>query len=216
MELIMGRPSGDVKHKTGAPECAVSLIGARKTPARHVIDTGGGEGYDSNADMHLEVPCHEGAIMLSPAIIEELQRIVGPDNLLTAAEEKLVYECDGLTMFKAMPEVVVFPTSTPQLAEVVRLADDPHDGPRLRSGELRFRLAQPVSGAVAPAPAPAPTEHRVEKGPVTERHVRDAEAAGVRRLVLGPAAVLTPMARDRARGAGVEVVRESRQNGRQS
>jgi hypothetical protein len=39
--------------------------------------------------------------------------------------------------------------------------------------------------------------------------VRDAEAAGVRRLVLGRAAVLTPMARDRARGAGVEIVREN-------
>jgi glycolate oxidase len=60
--------------------------------------------------------------MLKPAIIEELQRIVGPANLLTAPEEKLVYECDGLTMFKAMPEVVVFPTTTLQLAQVVCLA----------------------------------------------------------------------------------------------
>jgi glycolate oxidase len=60
--------------------------------------------------------------MLKPTIIEELQRLVDPANLLAAPEEKLVYECDGLTMFKATPEVVVFPTSTPQLAEVVRLA----------------------------------------------------------------------------------------------
>ncbi len=96
------------------------------------------------------------------------------------------------------------------VAEVVRLADDPHDGPRLRSGELRFRLT--TSASVPPAPPPATSaapERRVEKGPVTERHVRDAEAAGVRRLVLGRAAVLTPMARDRARGAGVEIVREN-------
>lgn len=60
--------------------------------------------------------------MLKPAVIEALQRIVGPVNLLTGPEDKLVYECDGLTMFKATPEAVVFPTSTSQLAEIVRLA----------------------------------------------------------------------------------------------
>src|SRR5215813_6272900 len=62
--------------------------------------------------------------MLTPAIIEALQHLVGTANVLTKPEEKLVYECDGLTMFKATPEVVVFPTSTPQLAEVIRLAND--------------------------------------------------------------------------------------------
>ena len=106
------------------------------------------------------------------------------------------------------------------VAEVVRLADDPHEGPRLRSGELRFRLAQSPSGTSHPSRADhaLPSDHgaperRVERGPVTERHVRDAEGAGVRRLVLGPGAVLTPMARDRARTAGVEIVRE---NGRRT
>ena len=47
--------------------------------------------------------------MLKPDIIEALQHLVGTPNVLTEPEEKLVYECDGLTMFKAMPEVVVFP-----------------------------------------------------------------------------------------------------------
>jgi len=61
--------------------------------------------------------------MLKLAIIEALQHLVGTGNLLTNPEEKLVYECDGLTMFKAVPEVVVFPTSTSQVAEVVRLAN---------------------------------------------------------------------------------------------
>ncbi len=61
--------------------------------------------------------------MLKPAILEALQCLVGNTNLLTKAEEKLVYECDGLTMFKAIPEAVVFPTSTSQVAEVVRLAN---------------------------------------------------------------------------------------------
>src|SRR5215475_7340210 len=63
-----------------------------------------------------------GAMMLKPDMIEALQGLVGTANVLTMPEEKLVYECDGLTMFKAMPEVVVFPTSTRQVAEVVDLA----------------------------------------------------------------------------------------------
>src|SRR5687767_13500707 len=97
-----------------------------KVPLDGSIDTGGGDGYDNGTRACWYVVCHTGVIMLKPAIIEELQRLVGPANLLTAPEEKLVYECDGLTMFKATPEVVVFPTSTPQLAEVVHLAHREH------------------------------------------------------------------------------------------
>ena len=48
---------------------------------------------------------------------------------------------------------------------------------------------------------------RIERGAVTERVVRDAARAG-ERLVLGPGAVLTPLARDRARSSGVEIERE--------
>src|SRR5918999_798553 len=93
-----------------------------KVPPDTSIDSGGGDGYDSGTRVCLYVACHSGVIMLKPTVIEELQRLVGPANLLTAAEEKLVYECDGLTMFKATPEVVVFPTSTSQLAELLCLA----------------------------------------------------------------------------------------------
>jgi hypothetical protein len=102
------------------------------------------------------------------------------------------------------------------VAEILRIADDPDDGPRLRGGSLRYRLApgpvaaSPALPPVPPpgiAPAPARPEQRIERGPVTERHVRAAEVAGAR-LVVGAAAVLTPMARDRARSAGVEIVHE--------
>ena len=49
----------------------------------------------------------------------------------------------------------------------------------------------------------------LEKGAVTERHVREA-AEQRARLVLSPRAVLTPMARDRARSLGVEIEKERR------
>jgi hypothetical protein len=49
--------------------------------------------------------------------------------------------------------------------------------------------------------------HRIGKGAVTERAVQAAADAGVR-LVLGPRAVLTPLARDRARALGVPIEKE--------
>jgi len=57
-----------------------------------------------------------------------------------------------------------------------------------------------------PAPPGAPVR-RVESGAVTEALVKQAARAG-ERLVLGRGAVLTPLARDRARASGVEIVKE--------
>lgn len=64
--------------------------------------------------------------MVHTAVSEQLSGIVGSANVITAADERLVYECDGLTMFKALPDVVVFPTTTAQVAEIVRLANREH------------------------------------------------------------------------------------------
>jgi hypothetical protein len=65
---------------------------------------------------------------------------------------------------------------------------------------------RPPDPPQGPAPGNAPVR-RVERGAVTEALVRDAARAG-ERLVLGRAAVLTPLARDRARASGVEIVKE--------
>jgi hypothetical protein len=84
---------------------------------------------------------------------------------------------------------------------LLRLFENPKQRDALRAGRLRFRLAAAVGpGSVQPA-------HRVDKGAVTEAMVRQAARAGAR-LVLGRRAVLTPLARDRARAAGVEIERE--------
>jgi hypothetical protein len=89
---------------------------------------------------------------------------------------------------------------------LVRRLENPRDRMAIRSGKLRFRLgATPPAGGTAAASA-APVI-RVERGAVTERTVRDAARDGAR-LVLGRRAVLTPMARDRARSLGVEIEKE--------
>jgi glycolate oxidase len=54
---------------------------------------------------------------------EALRAIFGKDGLLTSPSDLLVYECDGYTIEKNKPDVVVFPTSTEQVVEVVKLCN---------------------------------------------------------------------------------------------
>jgi glycolate oxidase len=53
-------------------------------------------------------------------LTEKLRQIVGPDALLTTPSDLLVYECDGYTIEKNKPDVVVFPTTTEQVVAVVK------------------------------------------------------------------------------------------------
>jgi hypothetical protein len=122
------------------------------------------------------------------------------------------------------------------VAEVLRLAGDPQRRQDLLSGRLRFTLGdrsscggwapgmsrpfagqlpaggQPPGGGLPPgvgqfaAGVPAAVR-RIEKGAVTERAVIAAAKAG-NRLVLGPGAMLTPLAKDKARALGVPVEKE--------
>jgi hypothetical protein len=139
---------------------------------------------------------------------------------------------------KGLPvsETVNLFTDEDLAAFVARLLDlDPEAREDLRAGRKRFRLAVPShpqtpqapgvtqtaslsaasggSGAHGPNGLTAvngsagPPARRIERGAVTEKVVRDAARAG-ERLVLGPGAVLTPLARDRARASGVEISRE--------
>ena len=50
----------------------------------------------------------------------QLRRALGPDKLLVEPEQLRVYECDGLTGQRAIPELVVLPESTEEVQTVVR------------------------------------------------------------------------------------------------
>ena len=143
---------------------------------------------------------------------------------------------DVLPQGRPVVETVNLSTDEDLAAFVARLLDlDPEAREDLRAGRKRFRLAVPAypqtpqapsvtrpasvsaasggSGAHGPNGLTAvngsagPPARRIERGAVTEKVVRDAARAG-ERLVLGPGAVLTPLARDRARASGVEISRE--------
>ena len=88
------------------------------------------------------------------------------------------------------------------VTQVLNLAEDPDRAADLRAGRIRFRLAD-ESGTGAP-PGPQPID--VDRGAVTERLIQRA-AREQRPLRIGPRAVVTPLARDRARSRGVDIQR---------
>ena len=111
-------------------------------------------------------------------------------------------------------ETVNLSTDEDLASFVKRLLDlDPDQREELRSGRKRFRLATvALTPAAPPSPSPgagpgASPVRRIERGAVTEAMINQAARAG-ERLVLGRGAVLTPLARDRARARGVQIEKE--------
>jgi len=117
-------------------------------------------------------------------------------------------------------ETVNLSTDEDLAAFVKRLLDlDPEQREELRSGRKRFRLGTGQVTAATIAPVPAGPVHRteragesspvrrIERGAVTEAMINQAARQG-ERLLLGRGAVLTPLARDRARASGVPIEKE--------
>ncbi len=65
--------------------------------------------------------------------VKELRRRLGRRQVLSSASELLAYECDGFTIEKNVPDAVVFPESTKQVADVVKLANE-YDMPVVARG----------------------------------------------------------------------------------
>jgi glycolate oxidase len=59
--------------------------------------------------------------MIQAKLVEELKRIVGEENVLTSPEELLCYSYDS-TVLQHLPEVVVLPRTTEEVAATVALA----------------------------------------------------------------------------------------------
>jgi glycolate oxidase len=54
-------------------------------------------------------------------IVRELEKIVGPNAVIHTEEELRVYECDGATIIRALPDMVVLPATAHQVAEIVKV-----------------------------------------------------------------------------------------------
>src|SRR3989442_4060216 len=62
--------------------------------------------------------------MTRAALVSRLQRIVGPAYVLTRPEDVVVYEQDAFLVARALPDIVVLPGSTAEVAAVVRAAHE--------------------------------------------------------------------------------------------
>jgi hypothetical protein len=82
------------------------------------------------------------------------------------------------------------------IRKLLQLFENPKNRADLKAGRLSFRLAGTTT---------ANATHRIDSGAVTERHIADM-AGGT--LMLGRRAVLTPLAREKARAMGITIQKE--------
>ena len=55
------------------------------------------------------------------SLVKNLRGVLRPEQVISDPEELLVFECDGLTHYRHRPRAVVFPASTGEVSEVLRL-----------------------------------------------------------------------------------------------
>ncbi|HEY3266089.1 MAG TPA: FAD-linked oxidase C-terminal domain-containing protein [Armatimonadota bacterium] len=58
---------------------------------------------------------------MNPEFLRRLKALLSSDAVLTQPVERMVYECDAYTVEKAQPDVVTLPSSTDDVAGIVRL-----------------------------------------------------------------------------------------------
>ena len=63
-------------------------------------------------------------IALSKSILEKLREITGEKGLLTSPVDLASYSFDGTTSWQSLPEAVVFPTTTEQVSQILKLATE--------------------------------------------------------------------------------------------
>src|SRR5277367_6117067 len=59
---------------------------------------------------------------MNSELIGELQTLLGPASVLSLPEELLMYEYDG-SIEKSLPDAVVFPTTTQQVSQIVKIVN---------------------------------------------------------------------------------------------
>ena len=75
---------------------------------------------------------------MNKEVTAKLRRFLDASRVVEDETELLVYECDGLPLFKHRPDIVVFPKTTEDVAQIVRIANEYRfHGDRQRPAGLR-------------------------------------------------------------------------------
>ena len=62
--------------------------------------------------------------MIDAKKIEKLRKIIGKENVLDSVEQLTAYSYDGTQMWSHLPDVVVFPTKTEEVSEILKFANE--------------------------------------------------------------------------------------------
>lgn len=71
--------------------------------------------------------------MMEIPFLHALRALLPPDSVLAEGAERAAYECDAYTVEKSAPDVVVLPSATDEVLDIVRLCNQ-HDVPFLARG----------------------------------------------------------------------------------
>src|SRR5262249_51611229 len=118
------RRTPDPDARAAAPTWRAARAGAPRTGR----DPGGGAraartlrpGSTRRRTVHDAGPALQIAAVLSAGLTARLRAIVGADGVIDRPEALLVYECDGYTLERAAPELVVLPPTPEAVAAAVR------------------------------------------------------------------------------------------------
>jgi glycolate oxidase subunit GlcD len=61
---------------------------------------------------------------MNQEVVNKLRRILDSERVVEDETELLVYECDGLPLFKNRPDVVVFPGTAEEVSQIVRVGNE--------------------------------------------------------------------------------------------
>ncbi len=88
--------------------------------------------------------------MIRETLIGEFGKIVGKENMLTSKEAMRAYSYDGTTSWIHEPDVVLFPTSTQEISEIMKIADTERIPVTPRGGGTNVSGgSSPIRGGIA-------------------------------------------------------------------
>jgi glycolate oxidase len=85
-------------------------------------------------------------VSLAPELLQALADAVGAENVVSEPEDLRTYECDGLTSYRVVPELVLLPRTAEQVQAAVRLCHE-HRVPFVARG-----AGTGLSGGAVPCP----------------------------------------------------------------
>jgi len=76
-------------------------------------------GTDANSSGNGGGPGNRSAV--DAGLIAELREMIGDDGMVLRATELKVYECDGWTIEKSSPEILLRPRTTAEVSAILKL-----------------------------------------------------------------------------------------------